>query len=76
MPTGKIKWFNNTKGLGFITPDEGKDAVFVHFSAILSDGYKRLYSGQHVTYTLKTRKNGGYATEVIPGSREKQEEKT
>lgn len=76
MPTGKIKWFNNTKGWGFITPDEGTESIFVHFSAILSEGYRRLYSGQPVNYTIKTRENGSYAAEVIPESREKQEEKT
>ncbi len=69
MATGTIKWFNNTKGWGFIFPDEGKEEVFVHYSAILDTGYKTLFDKQRVKYTLKTRKNGLYASEVIPLSR-------
>ena len=47
---GTVKWFNAEKGYGFITPDEGGDDVFVHFSAILADGFKTLSEGQKVEF--------------------------
>ena len=50
MNTGTVKWFNAEKGFGFITNDDGSDDVFVHFSAIQSDGYKTLDEGQKVTF--------------------------
>lgn len=58
MPTGKVKWFNESKGWGFIEPDEGGDDVFVHYSAIISEGFKTLKEGQQVQYELKEGKNG------------------
>ena len=48
--TGTVKWFNETKGFGFISNDEGGDDVFVHFSAIQGDGFKTLAEGQRVSY--------------------------
>ena len=48
--TGTVKWFNEEKGFGFISNDDGGDDVFVHFSAIQSDGFKTLREGQHVSY--------------------------
>lgn len=66
MPTGVIKWFNNTKGWGFITSSEEKEEVFVHFSAIIDKGYKTLFSGQKVTYLTKKRLKGVYASDVLP----------
>lgn len=48
--TGIVKWFNAEKGYGFITPDDGSEDVFVHFSAIVADGYKKLLEGQKVTF--------------------------
>ena len=47
---GTVKWFNETKGFGFISNDEGGDDVFVHFSAIMTDGFKTLAEGQKVSY--------------------------
>lgn len=51
MVKGKVKWFSNQKGYGFITPESGKD-VFVHFSAIQGDGYKMLEEGQEVEFEI------------------------
>lgn len=53
MNNGTVKWFNATKGFGFITNDNGGDDVFVHFSSIVSDGYKTLEEGQKVTFDIE-----------------------
>ena len=53
MHTGTVKWFNETKGFGFISNDEGGDDVFVHFSAIQTEGFKTLTEGQKVTYEVE-----------------------
>ncbi|MCI9640805.1 cold-shock protein [Anaerotruncus sp. 80] len=53
MNTGTVKWFNNEKGFGFISGDNGSGDVFVHFSVIQSAGYKSLEEGQHVTYDVE-----------------------
>ena len=50
MNTGTVKWFNESKGFGFITPEDGSKDVFVHFSAIQGDGFRTLREGQAVTY--------------------------
>lgn len=54
MNNGTVKWFNAEKGYGFISNDEGGQDVFVHFSAIQSDGFRTLQEGQKVTYDLET----------------------
>lgn len=66
MATGTVKWFNNSKGYGFIAPNEGGDDVFVHFSAIKSDGYRTLNEGQNVSYEVETGPKGLQATNVVP----------
>ncbi len=66
MATGKVKWFNDSKGYGFITPLDGSSDVFVHHSAIKADGYKSLSEGQQVTYDVQPGPKGPSATNVIP----------
>ncbi|HTY44470.1 MAG TPA: cold-shock protein [Patescibacteria group bacterium] len=63
MARGKVKWFNNQKGYGFITPESGAD-VFVHFSAIQGDGYKSLEEGQEVEFEIEQGPKGEQATKV------------
>ncbi len=53
MNKGTVKWFNESKGYGFISNDEGGDDVFVHFSSIMVDGFKTLAEGQSVTYDVE-----------------------
>lgn len=65
MAAGKIKWFNNAKGWGFIIPEEGGEEVFVHFSAIVGSGYRTLNAQQCVAYTTEQREKGLHALEVI-----------
>lgn len=63
MARGKVKWFSNQKGYGFITPENGKD-VFVHFSAIQGDGYKSLQEGQEVEFEIENGAKGEQAVNV------------
>ena len=65
MATGTVKWFNNAKGYGFIAPAEGGDDVFVHFSAIQSEGYKSLKEGQPVTFETENGPKGLQAMNVV-----------
>lgn len=65
MSEGKVKWFNEQKGFGFIETDDGSD-VFVHFSAIQSDGFKTLYEGQRVSFDVKQGQKGPAAENVKP----------
>ena len=65
MPTGAVKWFNTTKGFGFIQPDEGGDDVFVHFRAIQGEGYKTLEEGQEVEFELEDGAKGPQAANVV-----------
>lgn len=64
MPTGVVKWFNESKGFGFITNDEGGD-VFVHYSAIQDSGFKSLSEGQRVTFEVVKGPKGPAAANVI-----------
>ncbi len=61
---GTVKWFNNTKGYGFIVPSEGDKDVFVHHSAILGEGFKSLAEGQNVSYEVENGPKGLQATSV------------
>ena len=63
MSQGPVKWFNDSKGYGFITTDEGKD-VFVHFSAITGDGFKTLAEGQKVSFEVVDGEKGPQAANV------------
>ena len=64
MPRGKVKWFSNQKGYGFITSETGTD-VFVHHSAIQADGYKTLEEGQEVEFEVTQGPKGEQATKVV-----------
>ena len=63
--TGTVKWFNATKGFGFLAQPGGED-VFVHFSAIQSDGYRTLQEGQTVEFTVSKGPKGLQASNVVP----------
>jgi CspA family cold shock protein len=68
MPTGTVKWFNDSKGFGFIEQDDGGEDVFAHFSAIESDGYKSLEEGQKVEYEIDEDPKGPRAKNIKPAS--------
>lgn len=64
MASGTVKWFNESKGFGFIAPSDGSADVFVHFSAISGDGYRTLTEGQPVNYEVETGPKGLQASQV------------
>jgi CspA family cold shock protein len=64
---GKVKWFNASKGFGFITPDGGGEDLFVHHSEIKTSGYATLDEGQSVSFEVGQGKKGPCATNVVPG---------
>ncbi len=66
MSAGTVKWFNASKGYGFITPDDGSEDLFVHYSEIKIDGYASLDEGQKVNYEVGEGKKGPCATNVTP----------
>ncbi|MBW4047682.1 MAG: cold-shock protein [Thiomonas sp.] len=66
MPTGIVKWFNESKGFGFIKPDEGGEDLFAHFSEIQSKGFRTLQENQRVEFTVKAGPKGPQASQIRP----------
>jgi CspA family cold shock protein len=64
MAKGKVKWFNDQKGFGFITPDDGSADLFAHFQEIQSDGFKSLAEGQEVEFEVTSSEKGPKATKI------------
>ena len=64
MPTGTVKWFNDSKGFGFITPDDGGKDLFAHHSSIKMDGYKSLKEGQKVSFDVTQCQKGPAASNI------------
>lgn len=65
MATGIVKWFNDAKGFGFITPDEGVDELFAHFSAIVASGFRTLKEGQKVSFDVVDGPKGKQAQNIV-----------
>jgi cold shock protein len=68
MSKGIVKWFNESKGFGFIEPEGGGDDVFVHYSAIKADGFRTLSEGQSVSFEIEKGPKGFHAVEVTVNS--------
>jgi CspA family cold shock protein len=66
MAIGTVKWFNNTKGFGFIEPNEGEEDIFVHYSVIIGEGFKKLTVGQTVEFDVESGPKGLTAANVNP----------
>lgn len=66
MATGTVKWFNDSKGFGFISPDDGGDDLFAHFSEIQADGFKSLQEGQKVSFNVTQGRKGLQASAIRP----------
>ena len=66
MPTGVVKWFNETKGFGFIKHDDGGSDVFAHYSGIKSKGFRTLKENQRVEYQVQQGQKGPQAVEIVP----------
>ena len=64
MATGTVKWFNDSKGFGFITPDDGSEDLFAHFSSIGTSGFKTLKEGQKVTFEVTQGAKGKQASNI------------
>jgi CspA family cold shock protein len=66
MATGTVKWFNDAKGFGFITPDDGGEDLFAHFSEVKAEGFKSLQEGQKVSFEVKQGPKGKQAANIQP----------
>ena len=66
MPQGEVKWFNDSKGYGFITPDDGSPDVFAHYSEIQGEGFKTLTEGQKVDFEVTQGQKGPRAANIRP----------
>ena len=66
MPNGTVKWFNDAKGFGFISPEDGSADVFAHFSAISAKGFRSLQEGQRVSYDVAEGPKGAQASNITP----------
>lgn len=66
MAIGTVKWFNDSKGFGFITPEDGSEDLFAHFSAIQGQGFKSLSEGQRVSFDVTTGAKGKQASNIRP----------
>ena len=66
MPTGRVKWFNNAKGYGFILPDDSDEDFFAHYSSIQMEGYKTLKAGQPVSFETLQGPKGTHAINIVP----------
>lgn len=64
MATGTVKWFNDSKGFGFVTPDDGGEDLFAHFSEINMNGFKTLAEGQKVSFDVKQGQKGKLASNI------------
>ena len=71
MATGKVKWFNNSKGFGFIEAEDREGDIFAHYSTIEMEGYRTLKAGQTVQFELEEGPKGLHASNIVPGSTDK-----
>ncbi len=74
MPNGKVKWFNNAKGYGFIIEEGCSDDLFAHFSSVQMEGYKTLKAGQAVTFDKKPSDKGVHAVNIVPVDQPKKQD--
>ena len=68
--TGTVKWFSRVKGYGFISPDGGAKDIFVHYSAIVGEGYRNLEEGQRVEFSIEQTDKGPQAAQVVDMGKE------
>ena len=74
MAQGTVKWFNNSKGFGFIRPEDGGEDIFAHYSTIQMDGYRTLKAGQDVDYEIDAGPKGHHAASITPSDVEEASE--